>query len=384
MATRLTKKILIVDDAEENRMILADICSTIGYEAMEAENGKIGMEMLRNHHVDCVLLDIKMPVMNGIEMLSILKRDNIIGSIPVIMVTGVEDTKSVVDALNMGAADYITKPFEAKILMARLKGVLKRYEIFLNEKDLVEKTFFGSVRLLNDLLSTLSPHIFGKSNQIRRIAKALCKEIHFPDSNEVELAALFSHVGCISLSSEITEKLVTGKFLLSEEKQIFDNHPLLGYKLLKNIPLLEHVANTVLYQNKNYDGSGTPISEKIAGEEIPLPARILRVAIEYQSARIKSNSTLELSDLLRSRSGLLDPNLYKALSQVMIKEDSRELREIKILQLRTGMIFADDIFTTTNNKIASQWQEATDGLVERITNIHYQIGVKEPIKVFSV
>lgn len=381
--TKLQKKILIVDDAEENRMILSEICSTLGYVSIEADNGKIGLELLRETPVDCILLDIKMPVMTGIEMLSIIKRDQNIGNIPVIMVTGVEDTKSVVEALNKGAADYITKPFEAKILTARLKGVLKRYEVFLSEKELVEKTFFGSVKLLNDLLSTLSPHIFGKSNQIRRIAKAICKEINFQDSNEVELAALFSHVGCISLSSEITDKLVSGKFLLSEEKQIYDNHPLLGYKLLKNIPLLEHVANTVLYQNKNYDGSGTPSTEKISGESIPLPARILRVANEYQTARTKATSTLELSDMLRARASLLDPNLFKALTRVMIKEESRELREIKVLNLKQGMIFADDIYTTTNNKIASQWQEATDGLVERITNIHYQIGVKEPIKVFS-
>ncbi len=383
MAKKIINKILIVDDSEENRLILEDICSSSGINFLSAENGKVALDLIRSNQVDCVLLDIQMPVMTGIEFLEIIKRDSTLSFIPIIMVSSIEDSKSIVECLNKGANDYITKPFEKEILIARMNGVLKRYEIFLNEKELVEKTFFGSVKLLNDLLASLSPQIFGKSNQIRGIAKSICQEINYHESNEIELAALFSHIGCIALSSDIIDKLINGKFLLLEEKQIYDNHPLLGYKLLKNIQLLENVSNAVLYQNKNFDGSGPPQFEKISGEKIPLSARILRGAIEFQNCRIRSNSALEFSDLLKSREPFLDPNIYKALIQVMIKEDSRELKELIVFNLKPGMIFADDVFTSNNRKIAAQWQEATDGIIERIRNIHFQIGVKEPIKVFA-
>jgi response regulator RpfG family c-di-GMP phosphodiesterase len=383
MIKKIINKIMIVDDSEENRLILEDICSSMGMEFISAENGKLALDLIRNHQVDCILLDIQMPVMSGMEFLDIIKRDLFLSVIPIIMVTGNEDTKSVVDSLNKGAADYITKPFEKEILIARIKGVLKRYETFLNEKELVEKTFFGSVKLLNDLMSSLSPQIFGKSNQIRRIAKSICHEINYNESNEIELAALFSHIGCISLSADIIEKLVNGKFLLVEEKQIYDNHPLLGYKLLKNIQLLENVSNTVLYQNKNYDGSGVPQFDKLSGSDIPLSARILKGAIEYQNCRIRANNALEFSDILKSREAFIDPNIYKALLKVMIKEDSRDLKELKVVLLKPGMIFANDVLTSNNRKIAAQWQEATDGIIERIKNIHFQIGVKEPIQVFA-
>jgi response regulator RpfG family c-di-GMP phosphodiesterase len=383
MAKKIINKILIVDDSEENRLILEEISSFLGINFLSAENGKVALDLIRSNQVDCILLDIQMPVMTGIEFLEIIKRDTALSLIPIIMVSSNDDSKSIVECLNKGAADYITKPFEKELLIARINGVLKRYETFLNEKELVEKTFFGSVKLLNDLLASLSPQIFGKSNQIRRVAKSICQEINYHESNEIELAALFSHIGCIALSSDIIEKLVNGKFLQVEEKQIYDNHPLLGYKLLKNIQLLENVSNAVLYQNKNFDGSGPPQLEKVSGEKIPLAARILRGAIEFQNCRIKSNSALEFSDLLRSREPFLDPNIYKALVQVMIKEDSRELKELNVFHLRPGMIFADDVFTSNNRKIAAQWQEATDGIIERIKNIHIQIGVKEPIKVFA-
>jgi response regulator RpfG family c-di-GMP phosphodiesterase len=383
MAKKIANHILIVDDSEENRMILEEICKNIGFSCDQAENGKKALEVLREKAYACILLDIKMPVMNGIELLEILKRDIHLQSLPVIMVTGNEDSKSIVECFSKGASDYITKPFENEILSARIKGVIQRYEVFLNEKELVEKTFFGSVKLLSDLLATLSPQIYGKSNQIRRIAKAICHEVNYTDTNEVELAALFSHIGCISLSSEITDKLVSGKFLLTEEKNIFENHPLLGYKLLKNIPLLEQVNQAILYQNKNYDGSGPPLDDKISGDRIPISARILRAAIEYQASRVRTNSALELSDLLKAKEPYLDPNIYKALMKVLIKEDSRELKDLKVVQLRTGMIFASDVMTESNTKIASQWQEATEGILERITNVHYQVGIKEPISVFT-
>jgi response regulator RpfG family c-di-GMP phosphodiesterase len=383
MAKKLINKVLIVDDSEENRMILEEICKNLGYDSELAENGKQALETLRIKPFDCILLDIKMPIMNGIELLEILKRDENLKIIPVIMVTGIEDSKSIVDCFSKGADDYITKPFENEILGARIKGVIQRHEVYLREKELVEKTFFGSVKLLSDLLASLSPHIYGKSNQIRRIARAICNEVHYTDTNEIELAALFSHIGCISLSGEIIDKLVNGKFLFPEEKTIFENHPLLGYKLLMNIPMLENINKAILYQNKNYDGSGPPQSDKISGNSIPISARILRAAIEYQSCRIRANSVLELSESLKVKESLIDPNIFKALMNVLVKEESRDLKELKVIQLRIGMIFASDVMTESNTRLASQWQEATEGIIERITNVHYQVGVKEPIQVFT-
>jgi len=90
-----------------------------------------------------------------------------------------------------------------------------------------------------------------------------------------------------------------------------------------------------------------------------------------------------LSDSLRSKESYLDPNIFKALMSVLVKEESRDLKELKVIQLRAGMIFASDVMTESNTKLASQWQEATEGIIERITNVHFQIGVKEPIQVFT-
>jgi hypothetical protein len=90
-----------------------------------------------------------------------------------------------------------------------------------------------------------------------------------------------------------------------------------------------------------------------------------------------------LSDTLKAKESLIDPNIFKALMNVLVKEESRDLKELKVIQLRVGMIFASDVMTESNTKLASQWQEATEGIIERITNVHYQIGVKEPMQVFT-
>ncbi len=117
---------LVVDDSRVNRLVLARQLSEMNVEVLEAENGLAALDLLRANAatVDVVMLDVEMPELDGYETLAAMKADDAIRHIPVIMVSGVEELESVVRCIELGAADYLSKPFNPRILAARLNASL--------------------------------------------------------------------------------------------------------------------------------------------------------------------------------------------------------------------------------------------------------------------
>jgi len=121
-------KVLVVEDQEEIAALLKFKLKNSGYDVILAENGKIGLESARNNQPDLIILDVMMPVMNGVETLKALKSDDNLKSIPVIMLTAQSSEPAVVEGFNLGADDYITKPFRTQEFVARVEAVLSRYK----------------------------------------------------------------------------------------------------------------------------------------------------------------------------------------------------------------------------------------------------------------
>ena len=120
-------RVLVVDDAAINRKLLERALRNEGYEPVLAENGSEALALLRSdvsHSVDLVLLDILMPILDGYETLAAIKADPALRHLPVIMITAVEETESAVRCIELGATDYLPKPFNAAILRARLGASL--------------------------------------------------------------------------------------------------------------------------------------------------------------------------------------------------------------------------------------------------------------------
>lgn len=122
---RLKKQILIVDDEQEMRELIK-ICLDPSYEMIEGSNGQEALQYLQEYHVSLVLLDIMMPEMSGLEVLKEMRKLGRLKNIPVILLTALGETEDVVKGLNLGADDYISKPFEPRELQARVASALRR------------------------------------------------------------------------------------------------------------------------------------------------------------------------------------------------------------------------------------------------------------------
>jgi CheY-like chemotaxis protein len=117
-------RVLVVDDERLNRMLLRRALEAQGHVVDEAENGRVALDRLGAAPADVVLLDIVMPVLDGYATLAAIKADPALAHVPVIIISGVDELASVVRCIEMGAADYLPKPFQPAILRARLESSL--------------------------------------------------------------------------------------------------------------------------------------------------------------------------------------------------------------------------------------------------------------------
>jgi CheY-like chemotaxis protein len=130
--------ILVVDDTEQNLSVLGNVLMETGYEVIPASSGKEALESISEMPPDLILLDIMMPEMDGYEVCKILKADEKTREIPIIFLTAKIETEDIVKAFNMGAVDYVTKPFRKEELLARVKTHLELQRSLKAEQDLVK------------------------------------------------------------------------------------------------------------------------------------------------------------------------------------------------------------------------------------------------------
>ena len=181
----MTIPILVVDDVENNRMALKMRLALAGYEDVaEAENGRQALEILREGAFGLVLLDVMMPDVDGYTVLSEMKSDTQLRDIPVIMVSALDDLNSVIRCIELGAADYLTKPFNPTLLKARIDNCAEK--IALRDQD---RLYFAKVeeekRKSDELLSTLLP---------RQIARILKSNRRLPPVSYGDVSILFCDI----------------------------------------------------------------------------------------------------------------------------------------------------------------------------------------------
>ena len=169
-------RILVVDDTAFNRQLLAKLLRGIGHEPVEAEDGSVALERLRDAGappIDVILLDIVMPVMDGYETLAALAADPALRHIPVIVISGVDELDSVVRCLAMGAADYLPKTVDPAILQARIASSLARKRLHDAEREAVDRQAAN-----NEVLAIMSRSVFDLQvvlDAVVRAALRLCR-----------------------------------------------------------------------------------------------------------------------------------------------------------------------------------------------------------------
>lgn len=335
-----SNKILIVDDSAINRAILADMLEE-RYEILEAENGVEAVELLHNYgtKISLVLLDVVMPKMDGFEVLAMMNRYHWIEEIPVIMISA-ENSHSVVErAYELGAADYISRPFDEVIVCRRVVNTMMLYSKQKRLISMIADQMYESEKNSTLMISILS-HIVefrnGESGlhvlHIGTVTEMLLKRLRektdkYNLSPErislISKAAAFHDIGKISISEEILNK--PGR-LTEEEFEIMKTHSLIGANMLEDLPLhkeepLVEVAYEICrWHHERYDGRGYP--DGLKGEEIPISAQAVSIADAYDaltSERVYKKAfshEKSLQMILNGECGCFHPLLLECLSDI--------------------------------------------------------------------
>jgi response regulator RpfG family c-di-GMP phosphodiesterase len=356
------------------------------YDIVTCLSGEEGLNKIGSDGPFAVIVaDMQMPGMNGIEFLR--KAQQAAPSTVRLMLTGNADQKTAADAVNQGHVfSFLTKPCPAESLDLALNNAVKQYRLIMAEKELLEHTLNGAVKVLSDVLSMLDPHSFGRAERLREEMKVIAKWFQAPRPWELELGATLSQIGFVSVPQALILKARSGFHLSGAERDILARVPMTGAALLENIPRLGNVAEIVRYQQKNFDGSGLP-NDSVAGQAIPIGARILKVLNELLEMEAGKKSRPEAFRNMKRTEGVFDPKVLEALAacfDVYIEDkDGEQSRtaSVRVNDLIVGNVLADDVKTVEGSLIVTAGSQVTQPLLQKLRNFAELGGLKEPITI---
>ncbi len=293
--------ILIVDDSALNRMVLIQILGKENYTFLEAENGQQAVELLDCHpEVDLLLLDITMPEIDGFGVLEIMNQYHWIEETPVIMISAEDSYTFVERAYDLGASDYITRPFDARVVCRRVSNTLMLYAKQKRLVQMVAEQVYEKEKVSNTMISILSHIVEFRNNEsglhvvhIRTITELLLRRLRkktdrYPlteaDISLISTASALHDIGKINIPEQILNK--PGR-LTKEEFEIIKTHSAVGEHMLRQVPFSQNeplvkVAREICrWHHERWDGRGYP--DGLKGDEIPISAQVVSLADVYDA-----------------------------------------------------------------------------------------------------
>ncbi|MBC2717249.1 MAG: response regulator [Desulfobacteraceae bacterium] len=280
--------ILIVDDNPINIDLLLNILKD-EYRFGVAKNGAKALAYLENNKPDLILLDVMMPEIDGFEVCAKLKADQCYQDVEVIFITALSDAKYIAQGFETGAVDYITKPFKAAEVKARVQThmSLKKMKEALNKQNIIledqvknktaqlQEMFNATVGGMALMAESRDPYTAGHQHRVAEYASDIAKNMGLPDDQieAIRISGLLHDIGKIRTPVSLLNR--PGK-LLKAEWELIKTHPAVGFKILKQIPFPWPIAEIVYQHHERIDGSGYPRGLK--GDETLLEAKILAVA----------------------------------------------------------------------------------------------------------
>ena len=343
MEKRNLPQLLVVDDSEMNREILKEILGK-EYRILEACDGEEALKMLEQYgtEISLVLLDIIMPKMDGFEVLAYMNRDKWIEDIPVIMISSEGSESYIRRAYELGASDYISRPFDAKVVYQRVINMIKLYAkqrrlIHLVTDQIYEKE--KNDRMMTGILSQIVEFRNGESGlhvlhiniltQLlleRLMRKSEDYDLSWSQQHMIATASALHDIGKIGIDEKILNK--PGK-LTKEEFEAMKQHTIIGARMLDSLEMyhdeemMKYAYEICRWHHERYDGKGYP--DGLKGEEIPISAQVVSLADVYDalvSDRVYKKAYSHekaMEMILNGECGMFNPLLLECLVEIQDK-----------------------------------------------------------------
>jgi len=374
------EKILFVDD-EPN--VLQSIRRTLRskFDVDTAEGGEEALGMLTANGTYAVIVsDMRMPGMNGVELLTKAKQQS--PDTVRMMLTGNADQQTAVDAVNHGDIfRFLNKPCESEELSGAITSGLRQHQLITVEKDLLENTLQGSIKVLTEVLSLTDPEVFGRTTRFKHRIHQIADEMGLTDTWQFDTVAMLSLVGSMAIPKDLLKRKLGGESISFDELAEFSTHAKVGADLLMTIPRMETIAESIRYQEKNFDGSGNPAGNT-RGEDIPLGARLMKVVIDFDAFEASGDSEQAALGKLTEQSNFYDPTVLSAFENAFKHDTQLVARPVPISQLVDGMLLAGDVVTASEVLLVAKGQETTQSVRRHLQNYQANDQIGDTVNVW--
>jgi hypothetical protein len=293
------------------------------------------------------------------------------------------DVECSIAAVNHGHVfRFLTKPCAPADLLTALAACVEQYRLLLAEKVLLGQTLRGSIKALIDILSLANPTAFGRATRVRHHVESLATHFGITERWPVEVAAMLSQIGYVTLPPDTLEKLHNSKALKPAEQEMLDHMPVLIDQCLSNIPRIEPVREILrLYPRRFAESSHD--ANATAGSDLPWGARALRIALDFDSLQAEGSPAMYPFAIMRGRTGCDDPAMLEAFAKLHGDSQTVRLVELQIRDLAIGMIFGEDLKSAAGVLLVARGQEVTPGLLQRLRNVPADVAGRRSVRMIA-
>jgi response regulator RpfG family c-di-GMP phosphodiesterase len=381
MANNERPRILCLDD-EPN--VLEGLGRTLRshFVVETATEGKVALDLVRSAGPFAVLMsDQRMPQMTGVQFLA---QARVVAPSSVrVLLTGQADMESAIAAVNDGNIfRFLTKPCATDVLLKALDACCEQYRLVTSEKVLLEQTLHGSIKALVDILALANPLAFGRATRVRQSVEQLMTHFQIRERWPVEVAAMLSQIGCVTLPAATLEKLYKGETLEKPEQNMVDRLPAVVEQCLSNIPRIDAVREILRHASSQF-APAKQRSDAAIEAKLPWGARALKVALDFDLLEGGDSRSDHPMAIMRGRQGWYDPEILQVFAALRGNpQDTNQMLELAVRDVTVGMIFGEDVKSSKGLLLIAHGQEVTPALLERMRNFSGDFAIREPLRMF--
>lgn len=374
---------MFVDDEE---LLLQGIKRVIRgkYELVMFTRARDALEYLKDNtktKPTVIVSDYKMPEMDGAKFLTNAK--NIYPDAIRILLTGHADINATIEIVNSGQIyRFLVKPCPNDVLIKAIDDGIRQFELIRSEKELLSQTLKGTVKLLIDLLAVLYPKAYSRADHLRYVCKKVAQRLKLQNIWEIEITALLSTIGLITLPNEIVDKKLSNIKLTKDEQLLYDTNAEIAYSLINNIPRLNNIANAILKtSNLDFDPDSITFDNYLPPVLIGNLIALVNYFIDIKATGL---TTQQIIKELETKKDIYNEILLSALiSDISGLEENYIIQNVLLKDLPTNCKLADNIVDENDRVLVSKGMYITEIIRQKLLNFAKYKVVKEPIKILK-
>ncbi len=346
-----------------------------------ANQGEAALKLLAEQGPFAVIVsDMRMPGMDGIKFLA--KAHEIAPDSVRVMLTGAGDLQTAMDAVNEGRIfRFLTKPCPAEILANALNAALEQYRLVTAERELLENTLKGSIRVLVDILALTNPSAFSRANRLRHYMAQLVRRLGLANPWQYEVAALLSQLGCVTIPPDVLDKAIAGEILSEQEQEMFSTQSQVGGQFLASIPRLETVASIITQHQSLRKGSVQAVFDGHVPDPALAGALLLQMVSDFDLLLSRGMQTSKAIAHMGNQDNVYSRKLLDLLEQMEVPTLEKASRMVPISGLHKGMVLAEEVRTTNGTLVVHKEQPVTEVLRQRLENFRRQGLIPDALRV---